>query len=130
MPVDGETRTSRVIGSVDFCRPTLSSEEKLTDDALQVLTGVRCRMPFTLKSKDASPEEMETIASEVFDIVESKLSNFNPHSEVNAVNNLPDNTPVAISEPMKEVLLCAKDMIKMTRGAFDPSAAALVSSGI
>lgn len=136
--VDGETRTSRVVGSVDFARPTISSGSGggistiNNNEDLIVLEGIRCRMPFTLKclktTTTSDKSKMEDTANQVFDTVEKHLSNYNPESEVNYINNkLQPNTQIEISKPLQEVLLCAKDVIKMTRGAFDPSAAALLN---
>ena len=132
--IDGETRTSRVVGSVGFTRPTMSSASGVdvntinNNEDLIVLEGIRCCMPFTLKClKTEDESKIEDIMNQVFDTVEKHLSNYNPESEVTYINDkLEPNTQMEISKPLQEVLLCGKDIIKMTRGAFDPSAAALL----
>lgn len=137
---DGETRTSRVVGSVDFVRPKLPTDGGASSDAdLITLTGTRCSMPYTIKcaassflpnisDADTALVRMEQIAISVFNECESKLSNFNPDSEVNQVNALASTEEThAISDALKEVVLCSKELVKMTRGAFDPSVAPLLA---
>mmetsp|Transcript_8536 Transcript_8536/g.19106 ORF Transcript_8536/g.19106 Transcript_8536/m.19106 type:complete len:1257 (+) Transcript_8536:92-3862(+) len=140
---DGETRTSRIVGSVDFVRAKLPGAAA-SDDAsspsaalLTTVTGIRCSMPYTIKcaSFAANPEEydatsvpirIEEIASNVFAECESKLSNFNANSEVNVVNGLGINDIHTCSDALSEVLMCSKELVKLTRGAFDPSVAPLL----
>ena len=138
---DGETRTSRVVGSVDFVRPKLptdASDDASTSADLITLTGTRCSMPYTIKcsassflpnikDSDTALVRIEQIATSVFAECESKLSNFNPSSEVNKVNALGTDESHAMSDALKEVVLCSKELVKMTRGAFDPSVAPLLA---
>lgn len=134
---DGETRTSRVVGSVDFVRPKLNSGTDGSPDEeakLTVVSGIRCSMPYTIKCLSASfgdnaehsAVRIEQIAAEVFAECESKLSNFNAHSEVNAVNSLSLDDTHQMSDALKDVVLCSKELVKLTRGAFDPSVAPLL----
>eukprot|EP00956_Cyclotella_meneghiniana_P041717 scaffold236700_cov23-Cyclotella_meneghiniana.AAC.1 len=54
---DGETRTSRVVGSVDYVRPKLPTNPNDNIDEsklLTVVTGVRCSMPYTIKCSTES----------------------------------------------------------------------------
>ena len=96
-------------------------------------------MPYTIKcaassflpnitDPDTALVRMEQIASSIFAECESKLSNFNPDSEVNKVNAMVSTDEThAMSDALKEVVLCSKDLVKMTRGAFDPSVAPLLA---
>ena len=130
--MDGETRTSRVVGSVDFVRPTLptASGDVLGEDQLVSISGVKHHMPFTIKCASAdgriTTKQLEAISDEVFAIVDSKLNNYNPSSEISAVNSLPVDSAHAMSKPLQEVVICAKELVKSTRGAFDPSIAPLL----
>lgn len=90
-------------------------------------------MPFTIKCSTesfANPEyahvRIEQIASAVFEEVESKLSTYNPDSEVNKVNSMGVDDVHVMSDAMKDVMLCSKELVKLTRGAFDPSVAPLL----
>eukprot|EP00804_Cyclotella_cryptica_P010809 CCRYP_008746-RD/>CCRYP_008746-RD protein AED:0.03 eAED:0.03 QI:3416/1/1/1/0.75/0.66/9/1129/1048 len=135
---DGETRTSRVVGSIDFIRPKLpysstNGEDMDESKLLTTVTGVRCSMPYTIKCSTASftsPDyanvRIEQIASTIFDETESKLSNFNPQSEVNVVNAMGIDDVHTMSEALKDVVLCSKELVKFTRGAFDPCVAPLL----
>lgn len=132
---DGETRTSRVVGSVDFVRPKLSSDPDDVDESklLAIVTGVRCSMPYTIKCSTesfANPEyahvRIEQIASAVFEETEDKLSTFNPDSEVNKVNAMGMDDVHVMSDTLKEVILCSKELVKLTRGVFDPCVAPLL----
>jgi thiamine biosynthesis lipoprotein ApbE len=140
---DGETRTSRVVGSVGFVRPKLPADDANAaadgDAQLVTLAGTRCSMPYTIKcaassfrptivDPDVASVRMEQIVDGVFAECEARLSNFNPDSEVNAVNGLgsTDETHV-MSDALREVVLCSKELVKMTRGAFDPSVAPLLA---
>ena len=137
---DGETRTSRIVGSVDFVRPKLpsTSDDATSDAKLITLTGTRCSMPYTIKCSassflptitdpDVARVRMGQIASDVFAECESKLSNYNPASEVNAVNALTSTDEShSMSSALRDVVLCAKELVKLTRGAFDPSVAPLL----
>ena len=132
---DGETRTSRVVGSVDFVRPKLSGSptDEAGDANLTTVKGVRCSMPFTIKcssSSFANPEHaavrIEQLASEVFTECESSLSNFNVSSEVNVVNSLEMGEVHVMSKALSDVVLTAKELVKLTRGTFDPSVAPLL----
>lgn len=132
---DGETRTSRVVGSVDFVRPKLPINDNVDESTLlTTVTGVRCSMPYTIKcstesfvNSDYAHVRIEQIASAVFEEVESKLSTFNPDSEVNKVNSMGMDEVHVMSDALKEVVLCSKELVKLTRGAFDPSVAPLLS---
>lgn len=135
---DGETRTSRVVGSIDFIRPKLPSSSTNGEDTdesklLTTVTGVRCSMPYTIKCSTASftsPDyahvRIEQIASAIFEETESKLSNFNPQSEVNIVNSMGIEDVHTMSNALKDVVLCSKELVKFTRGAFDPCVAPLL----
>lgn len=128
---DGETRTSRVVGSVDFVRPAKPPPDDDSEGAsasLVVVEGVRCSMPFTVKCRPVPGEDEEQTKArasdatdEVFGLVEEHLSSYNPSSELNVVNSLPMDTPHVMSEPLKSVVMAAKEMVKITRGTFDPS---------
>ena len=134
--IDGETRTSRVVGSVDYVRPKLPTNPNDNIDEsklLTVVTGVRCSMPYTIKCSTesfANPEyahvRVEQIASAIFDETVSKLSNYNPDSELNAVNSMTMEDVHVMSDALKEVVLCSKELVKLTRGAFDPCVAPLL----
>ena len=129
---DGETRTSRVVGSVGFVRPTVPvyGDGKDGEDQLVSITGVRHHMPFTIKCISAggtiTTKELEDISNEVFTIVDEKLNIYNPDSEINVVNALPGDSAHPMSRPLQEVVVCAKELVKLTRGAFDPSVAPLL----
>jgi thiamine biosynthesis lipoprotein ApbE len=90
-------------------------------------------MPYTIKcsvESFANPEyahvRVEQIASSVFQEVESKLSTFNPDSEVNKVNFMGVDDVHIMSDALKEVVLCSKELVKLTRGAFDPCVSPLL----
>ena len=63
---DGTTRTSRIVGSVDFRFAKCSSEEgNEASDLFTTIQGVRCAMPFTIKvasSNKVSSDEINKIA--------------------------------------------------------------------
>eukprot|EP00986_Skeletonema_menzelii_P002502 scaffold678_cov146-Skeletonema_menzelii.AAC.10 len=71
--------------------------------------------------------QMEQIASKIFDECELRLSNFNPDSEVNIVNSLTLDDVHTMSPALTEVILCSKELVKLTRGAFDPSCKPLLN---
>lgn len=132
---DGETRTSRVVGSVDFVRPKLPTNGDEIDESklLTTVTGVRCGMPYTIKcsigsfaNPDYAHARIEQIASTIFEETESKLSTFNPDSEVNVVNSMGMDDVHTMSNALKDVVLCSKELVKLTRGAFDPCVAPLL----
>lgn len=133
---DGETRTSRVVGSIDYVRPKLPTNPNDSIDEsklLTVVTGVRCSMPYTIKCSTesfANPEyahvRVEQIASAIFDETASRLSNYNPDSELNTVNSMKMEDVHVMSDALKEVVLCSKELVKLTRGAFDPCVAPLL----
>ena len=129
---DGKTRTSRVVGSVDFVRAELPPEPdgEKGGASLRVLTGIRCCVPFLIKCAAVNDSDVESlakgVADDVFTAVETKLNSFNPDSELNTINDLPANDPRAMSDELGTVVLAAKEMIKMTRGAYDPAIAPLL----
>jgi thiamine biosynthesis lipoprotein ApbE len=121
---DGETSTSRIIGSVDFRLIDKFVTDVPDDELLVVISGTRCCMPFTVKVGKASGMnlgEINQIILDIFDKVEKTLSNWNPYSEVNKVNALRAGECHEMSEMLREVILCSKDLVKSTNGAFDPS---------
>ena len=71
--------------------------------------------------------QMEKIASKIFDECDLHLSNFNPDSEVNIVNSLSMDDVHIMSPTLTEVILCSKELVKLTRGAFDPSCKPLLN---
>jgi thiamine biosynthesis lipoprotein ApbE len=90
-------------------------------------------MPYTIKCSTesfANPEyahvRIEQIALSVFQEVDSKLSTFNPDSEVNKVNSMGVDDVHIMSDALKEVVLCSKELVKLTRGAFDPCVSPLL----
>ena len=96
---DGETRTSRIVGSVDFVRPKLSTAT--SDDELITLTGTRCSMPYTIKcaassflptiaQPDVARVRMGQIAADVFAECESRLSNYNQSRQRGERRQRPD----------------------------------------
>lgn len=126
---DGETRTSRIVGSVDFHFPVASPSEEPAE-IFKIVSGVRCQMPFKVKvasSAGIDEQGILEIVSQVFDEVESTLSNWNPDSEVNLVNKMKMGDPAhKMSSMLCEVVLGAKEMVKLTKGNFDPSILPLI----
>ena len=139
-----------MLGSVDFVRPKLddASHDNLDESKLlTTISGVRCSMPYTIKcasncffatdgndnNKDsttstaAEQKKIEQIANEIFDKTETHLSNFNPTSEVNTVNSLTMDEVHTMSAPLTQVILCSKELVKLTRGVFDPSCKPLLN---
>ena len=140
-----------MLGSVDFVRPRLddASHDNLDESKLlTTISGVRCSMPYTIKcasncffatdgndnnndssttSTTAEQKKIEQIANEIFDKTETHLSNFNPSSEVNRVNSLTMDEVHTMSEPLTQVILCSKELVKLTRGVFDPSCKPLLN---
>jgi len=95
-------------------------------------------MPYTIKcaaesfasnndDADDTVKQIEKIASEIFDECELRLSNFNPDSEVNIVNALSVEDVHIMSPALTDVILCSKELVKLTRGAFDPSCKPLLN---
>jgi thiamine biosynthesis lipoprotein ApbE len=141
---DGETRTSRVVGSIDFVRPTLPlvpTENDESSFSLVTITGVRCSMPFTIKcgsysndddhdkgssSISISAQDLEDVCHRVFTMVDETFNLHHADSEINQVNRLPPNVPHIMSRPLQQVVVGAKELVKLTRGAFDPSVAPLL----
>lgn len=133
---DGETRTSRIIGSVNYHFPSASAAASLTcndeedSNLFRVVSGIRCAMPFTVKvatSTNLKETDIREIVLHVFDEVESTLSNWNPSSEVNKVNMLKKGQNHEMSPMLKEVVVASKEIVKLTRGAFDPSIAPILA---
>jgi thiamine biosynthesis lipoprotein ApbE len=121
---DGETRTSRILGSVDFGLIEKSVTDAPDDELLVLLSGTRCSMPFIVKVGKAcgmNLDEINDLVSDIFNKVNRTLNNWNPDSEVSKVNALPAGECHEMSEMLREVILCAKDLVKSTNGAFDPS---------
>ena len=140
-----------MLGSVDFVRPKLddASHDNLDESKLlTTISGVRCSMPYTIKcasncffatdgndnnndsstsSTTAEQKKIELIANEIFDKTETHLSNFNPSSEVNRVNSLSMDEVHTMSAPLTQVILCSKELVKLTRGVFDPSCKPLLN---
>eukprot|EP00557_Chaetoceros_sp_GSL56_P014853 CAMPEP_0176485224 /NCGR_PEP_ID=MMETSP0200_2-20121128/4928_1 /TAXON_ID=947934 /ORGANISM="Chaetoceros sp., Strain GSL56" /LENGTH=1225 /DNA_ID=CAMNT_0017881859 /DNA_START=99 /DNA_END=3776 /DNA_ORIENTATION=+ len=131
--LDGETRTSRIIGSVDFHFPPPSESLKCNEDdsnLFRIVSGIRCAMPFTVKvatSTKLKEEDIRDIVMHVFDEIESTLSNWNPSSEVNKVNMLKKGEIHEMSPMLREVVVASKEIVKITRGAFDPSIAPILA---
>jgi thiamine biosynthesis lipoprotein ApbE len=137
---DGETRTSRVVGSIDFVRPTLpfvpKDDDSKSSSLLVTITGVRCSMPFTIKcgsfsndkgsSSGISARDFEDVCHRVFTLVDETFNLYHPDSEINQINRLPPNVPHIMSRSLQQVVVVAKELVKLTRGAFDPSVAPLL----
>lgn len=127
---DGETRTSRIVGSVDFKFPVAPPLLEDTADLFKQVSGVRCAMPFLVKvatSTGTSENVITETVKDVFNEVESTLSNWNPNSEINKVNMMKVGEQHKMSNMLKEVVLASKEIVKLTRGAFDPSIAPILA---
>lgn len=131
---DGETRTSRIVGSVNFQFPpasaSLKCDEEEDSNLFRVVSGIRCAMPFTVKvgtSTNLKKKDIRDIVLHVFDEVESTLSNWSPSSEVNKVNMLKAGQTHEMSPMLREVVVASKEIVKLTRGAFDPSIAPILA---
>ena len=127
---DGETRTSRIVGSVDFMFPVAPPLLEDAADIFKQVSGVRCAMPFLVKvatSTGTSENVITETVNNVFNEVESTLSNWNPSSEINKVNMMKVGEQHKMSNMLKEVVLASKEIVKLTRGAFDPSIAPILA---
>ena len=62
------------------------------------------------------------------DTVDTQMSPWKPDSDLNRINQAPCHTWVAVPQPLLEVLACALDISRLSRGAFDPGAGALVDA--
>jgi len=127
---DGETRTSRIVGSVDFKFPVAPPLLEETADLFKQVSGVRCSMPFSVKvatSTGTSENVITETVNDVFNAVESTLNNWNPSSEINKVNMMEVGEHHKMSNMLKEVVLASKEIVKLTRGAFDPSIAPILA---
>jgi len=65
-------------------------------------------------------------ALEQLDVIESLLSVYRPDSEINKINEMAGTAPVRISNDVFEILNRAKELHRITEGAFDITAGPLI----
>ena len=98
--------------------PTTTPVEKY-----HLAMGTVVRLAIYAHEDDAS--ELFELAANELDRIDSLMSRFSSASEVNAINRLAADRPVAVSGDMTRVLTRSLWFARLTGGAFDPTLGAL-----
>ncbi|CAK9083757.1 Fumarate reductase (FRDS) (FAD-dependent oxidoreductase) (NADH-dependent fumarate reductase) [Durusdinium trenchii] len=137
MGADGQSKASRVVGSVGFERPTVPADDGGAGGSgagLGVYDGVRCAMPFVIKfdcgedeaARQAALAKVRDAADKVLDVCQETFSRFVHDSEISKFNALKAGDKHVMSPPMRAVVQLAALLVERSRGAFDPAVAPLL----
>ncbi|MDX1286341.1 MAG: FAD:protein FMN transferase, partial [Draconibacterium sp.] len=88
--------------------------------------GTRCDVVLPGFEPELGEQVFQVIKSEVFQI-ENQLSRFIPNSPVSKINKAPKNNWINVSEDLWEILTICYDFYQLSNGAFDVTAAPLIS---
>lgn len=104
---------------------TSSDTQRLTLNGPTMGTrwSVTCDAP-----KDADVQSLEQALASAVQAVDSQMSPWLAQSDLNRLNATPPDEWLALPGEMMEVLQCALDICRLSHGAFDPSAGALIDA--
>jgi FAD:protein FMN transferase len=106
----------------------LPDEKRMKDQTVTEITRRAMATEFAVVLPDHSGQHAESalIALELLDPIESRLSVYKPESEISKINVMAGNEPVRITEDVFEILSRAKELQRITAGAFDVTAGPLI----
>ena len=99
------------------------------DDTLIGFTGKTMGTSFSVRfSRDFQvPEELPSRVQSVLDQVDTRMSTYNPNSELSRLNQAPGHEWITVSKDTYTVVAAALNCAKAAAGAFDPTVGPLVN---
>lgn len=77
---------------------------------------------------DTDVQALQTALAAAVQLVDAQMSPWLPGSDLNRLNHAPVGAWVTLPAEIMEVLVCALDVCRLSAGAFDPAAGALVDA--
>ena len=104
--------------ALSACQPNSSLPQKVTFSGPIMGTQYRITVLLVNENKDKAGQ-VERDAIQAMESVNESMSTYLQGSEINALNNAPENTKVALSESLYEVIEQSLKLSEMSDGAFD-----------